>query len=106
MKYTVGMRLKARVAKTLRMEYSEEWLFTNYYEEESDAEAQRAEWARNKRNDSMEFRVIKVAKITHTGVGKVLSTTYVEVYEDEEAYEKPEWITSTDAPCSDPRCLR
>ena len=78
MKYTVAARLKERCAKELRMEWSADWLHTNYYDTEEEAEEQKQEWQRNKKNDATEFKVIPVREITHTGGGETLSTEYLE----------------------------
>ena len=82
MSFTVGMRVKKRVAERLRMEWSSKWRYTHIYGEEEEAEEKRQEWLRNPANRELDFKVIEL----------------------EEAHEK-EWITA-DTPCSDPRCLR
>lgn len=77
--FTVAARLKKRHAKRLRMEWSADWLHTNYYDTEEEAEEQKQEWQGNKKNDATEFKVIPVEKITHTGGGEVLAINYIEV---------------------------
>ena len=102
MKYTVGARLRKRHAKQLCMEWSAEYVYTNIYDSEEEAKEKKAEWERNPRNDSSEYKIIPLEEISHTGGGETLSVEYLPV---EEAESEKEWIVN-DTPCSDPRCLR
>lgn len=79
MKYTVGFRTKKRVAENLRMEWSSNWLHTRYYDTEEEAKKQKEEWQRNKKNNAIEFKIIPVEQVTHTGGGEVVGVDYIEV---------------------------
>lgn len=88
MSWTVGMRMKKRVAKRLRIEWSSQWKYTHFYDEEEEAEAKRQEWLRHPANRELDFKVIEVVEVTHTGGGEVLSVEHLSV--SEEAHEKPD----------------
>ena len=102
MSYTVGFRLKERVAKRLRVEWSKQWSYTSMHSTKEEAEEKRQEWLRNPANRELDFKVIELLEITHTGDGEIHGTTYIP---SEEAHEEKTW-TFDATPCSDPRCLR